>query len=469
VEVAPESLAYVIYTSGSTGAPKGVAVPHAAVVNLLRGQLERGTTLPGERVLQFAPVSFDASVLEVFLSLAAGATLHTAPAAELLPGPGLVELLRDRRITQLSIAPSALAVLPAAHLPLLRTLIVGGEACPPELVELWAPGRAFLNAYGPTEVTVDATHWRAEPGPRAVVPIGRPLANARAYVLDAELRPVPTGVPGELYVGGAGLARGYLDRPGATAGRFVPDPFGSEGGGRLFRTGDRARWSARGELEFLGRTDRQVKVRGFRIEPGEVEAALLSHPGVREAAVVAREHAGEKQLAAYVAGEAGAAPDPGELRLHLQARLPSYMLPAAIVPLDRLPLTPAGKLDHAALAQAAPDGRARSAFVAPRTPEEILLARIWEEVLGVAGVGVTDDFFALGGSSLLLVRVHARLADELDHPVPVVELFRHSRLQAQARALEPAPDASVPLEPSRQRASARIAALGARADGRGRR
>ncbi|HEU4556335.1 MAG TPA: amino acid adenylation domain-containing protein, partial [Longimicrobium sp.] len=298
--VSPDHLAYVIYTSGSTGRPKGVMVPHRGVPNLAYAQARRFGIDGTSRVLQFASLSFDAAVAELFDALLAGATLVLASREALLPGPGLLETLRRGRVTVATLPPSVLAILPPDDLPELRTVVSAGEAVDAATVERWSGGRAFVNAYGPTETTVCATAARCEADGR-VPAIGRPLENVRVYVLDAAGQPAPVGVPGELYVGGVGVARGYLGRPGLTAGTFVPDPFGGETGARLYRTGDRVRWSPEGSLEYLGRLDEQVKVRGLRVEPGEIEAALRRHAAVRECVVVAREDApGETRLVGYV-------------------------------------------------------------------------------------------------------------------------------------------------------------------------
>ena len=299
-EVHAEHLAYVIYTSGSTGVPKGVLLEHQGLCNLVTALIRDFEVGPRSRILQFAALGFDASVPEIFVTLVAGATLCLAPREKLLPGPGLAALLREERITTVTLPPSALAVLPAGDLPALRTVVSAGEECPIEVASRWAPGRRFLNGYGPTEVTVGATVYSfCHPGP--TVPIGRPIANKRVYILDGQLQPVPIGVPGELCVGGIGLARGYLGRPDLTAERFIPDPFAPTPGGRLYRTGDLARYRPDGTIEFLGRGDHQVKIRGFRIELGEIESVLRRHPGVREAVVLAREETpGDRRLVAYM-------------------------------------------------------------------------------------------------------------------------------------------------------------------------
>jgi amino acid adenylation domain-containing protein/non-ribosomal peptide synthase protein (TIGR01720 family) len=405
-----EHPAYLIYTSGSTGRPKGVVVPHAGLASFSAAEVDRYAVEPGDRILQFSSPSFDASVLELCMSLPAGAALVVPPPGPLV-GEQLLEVLRRQRVTHALIPPAALATLSEdaarAGLPDFRTVIVGGEACTAELVDRWAPGRRMINSYGPTECTVVAT-WTQPLAPGGAPPIGRPIWNTRAYVLDGSHRPVPVGVQGELYIAGVGLARGYLGRPGLTAERFVACPFGKPGS-RMYRTGDVARWTADGQLEFGGRTDDQVKVRGFRIEPGEIETRLRQHPGVARALVVARAHRpGRPRLVAYVVPTGQTAPPVGELRDLLTRSLPEHMVPAAFVSLDRLPLSPNGKVDRRALP--APDDAIAelAGQVAPRTDTERLLARIWSEVLGLDRVGVEDNFFELGGDSILSIQAVAR-------------------------------------------------------------
>jgi amino acid adenylation domain-containing protein len=416
--VLPGNLAYVIYTSGSTGRPKGVLVPHRGLANVARGHARELGVQAGDRVLQFASPSFDASVFEMVMALATGATLVLGTRESLAPGPDLLRLLQDEGVTVATLPPSALAVLPPGELPALRTLMTAGEACPAELVERWAPARRFFNLYGPTEATIWSATAACTPG-GGRPPIGRPVANTSAYVLDARGAPVPIGIPGELYVGGAGVTRGYAGRYALTAERFVPDPFSTEGGARLYRTGDRVRWLARGELEFLGRTDAQVKVRGFRIEPGEIEGVLRRSGGVADCVVVAREDVpGETRLVAYVVG----AVEAGALREHLRRALPEYMVPAAFVGLDALPVTANGKLDRNLLP--APDfAPAEARYVAPRTPTEAALAEIWAETLRLERVGVTESFFELGGHSLLATRVVSRVREAFGVEVPLRALF----------------------------------------------
>ncbi|MGW0673586.1 amino acid adenylation domain-containing protein, partial [Streptomyces sp. NPDC002746] len=404
--------AYVIYTSGSTGRPKGVVVSHSGVSGLVTAQADRLGVAPGSRVLQFASPSFDASFWDLCAAVLTGATLVLAPSDSPL------EALTDRRlgVTHVTLPPSALAAVDGADLT-AATLVVAGEACAPELVARWAPGRLMINAYGPTETTVCATMSAPLSPGSGVPPIGRPVAGFRVYVLDERLRVVPPGVAGELYVAGPGLARGYLNRPDLTAGRFVACPFGPAGA-RMYRTGDVVRRRTDGELEYVGRADDQVKVRGFRIELGEVEAALAEHPDVAQAAVIAR----DDRLVGYAAARPGTTLRPAGLAACLRERLPDYLVPSAFVVLDVLPLTPNGKLDRAALPAPAPDTAVGDR--APRTPQEQILCELFAEVLGVPRVGVDDDFFELGGHSLLATRLAARVRSVLGVEVGLRALFQ---------------------------------------------
>ncbi|MFB1481437.1 amino acid adenylation domain-containing protein [Corallococcus sp. RDP092CA] len=436
--VGARNLAYVLYTSGSTGTPKGTAIEHRGVCNLVAHEATAYGIGPGSRVLQFASLSFDLSVEEIFTTLCSGATLVLAPLEDLMPGEPLRKLLRDEALTVISLTPATLAATAPEDLPALRTVISGGEALPPEVVARWAPGRTFLNTYGPTEATVMATLTECTADGR-VPSIGRPLANVRAYVLDARGGLVPVGVKGELHLGGVGVARGYAGRPALTAERFVPDAFSGEAGARLYRTGDVVRWREDGTLEFVGRADAQVKVRGFRIELGEVEAALAKLPPVRDAVVVAREDGpGGKRLVGYVVLRDGAAAPHSELRAALKDALPEYMVPSAVVVLPALPLTTNGKVDRKALP--APDlaGSDPREYVAPRTPTEQRLAGLWQELLGVARVGANDHFFDLGGHSLLATQALSRIRQAFTVELPLRRLFESPTLEAVARLIDDA-------------------------------
>ncbi|QRN95171.1 non-ribosomal peptide synthase/polyketide synthase [Archangium violaceum] len=426
VAVDGDNLAYVIYTSGSTGRPKGTLLRHEALCNTALLTVEAMALRPGGRALQFASIGFDASVWEILPPLMAGGCLVLASSEERMPGAPLQRLLREQAITAATLTPSVLAQLDPQGLEGLEALTSAGEACTPELVTRWKPGRRFINAYGPTESTICAT-LSTEVDPRRIS-IGRPFQNVQVYVLDAHLQPQPVGVPGELYIGGAGLARGYLGRPELTAERFVPDCFGGRPGARLYRTGDKVRWLPDGSLEFLGRLDFQVKVRGFRIELGEVESVLLQHPSVREAVVVVREDVpGDKRLVAYVVDSGDA--EPAALRTWLQEKLPEYMVPSAFVTLEALPLNSSGKVDRNALP--VPSGQVSASgsdYVAPSSELEQRLASIWTEVLGVERVGLHDDFFDLGGHSLVVTQAVSRIRDAFGVELPMREFFAHPTL-----------------------------------------
>ncbi|NUS64986.1 MAG: amino acid adenylation domain-containing protein, partial [Saccharothrix sp.] len=426
VAVRPEHPAYVIYTSGSTGRPKGVVVSHAGLATFSAAEIAHFEVRPGDRVLEFSSPSFDASVLELCLAWPAGAALVVPPPGPLL-GDQLAEVVNAFGVTHALIPPVALATVPDVPLPTFRTLVVGGDACSADLVRRWAPGRRMINAYGPTESTVVAS-WSGPLEPGGVPPIGRPVPGTRAHVLDAELQPVPVGVAGELYVSGVGLARGYLDRPGLTASRFLANPFGPPGS-RMYRTGDVVRWTAAGVLEFVGRADEQVKIRGFRIELGEIETALLKHPDVREAVVVAKADArGHKRLVAYVVADRFRVE---EVRDFLGGSLPDYLVPSLFVPVDALPISPNGKVDRARLPEPDFGALVGAGYVAPSGPVEEALAAVWADVLGVPRVGAQDNFFALGGDSILSMQVVAR-ARQAGYRFATRDLFAHQTVASLA-------------------------------------
>ncbi|MEU8627510.1 amino acid adenylation domain-containing protein [Streptomyces sp. NPDC048669] len=444
----PGDLAYVLFTSGSTGVPKGVAVEHRALVNLTRAVRHSFPVNAEDRVLQFVAFGFDVAVSDLFFPWVAGAELHIPREDERI-GEALLERLRDSRITYVFLPPSAAMLLPdlTGQLPDLRTVAVGGEACPAELVgRLSAPGRRIVNAYGPSEVTVYATTGDLTPG--EPVALGGAVPGARVYVLDERLRPVPAGVAGEIYVAGASLGRGYIGRPGLTAERFVADPHGAPGT-RMYRTGDLGRIDAHGLIHYLGRTDLQVKLRGVRIELGEIETLLAGAPGVALAAATVRGTGAAQRLVAYVVGRGGEAPPDAELRAHLARRLPGSMVPEVFVRLDEMPVSGNGKLDRARLPEPVtvrcrPDG---SATVAGTATEQ-LVAGLWARVLNLELVAVTDHFFDLGGNSIRLLSVLSALRERGTYgELSLVDLFRHPTVTSLAAHLDRSargPDAGAP-------------------------
>ncbi|WP_405486129.1 amino acid adenylation domain-containing protein [Nocardia sp. NBC_00511] len=425
----PDNLAYAIYTSGSTGLPKGVLLAHRGVAALAAEQTRKYFGEVGMRVLHVASPSFDISVAELLLAANSTATLVIAPPSA-GAGPELAEVIREHRVTHVIITPSALSTIDPDEVPELRVAVVGGEACPPELLRRWvAADRVFIDAYGPTETTIIVNASAPLPLEGPVV-IGPPMAGVREWVLDGRLRPVPVGVPGELYVAGDQVARGYKGRPGLTADRFVACPWAP--GERMYRTGDLARWTADGDVFYMGRNDFQVKVRGFRIELGEIEAALAELPGIRQAVVLLHSDAARgDQLVAYLVPE-GERPDVAAVKAGLAGRLASYMVPAAFMVLDALPFNPNGKLDRRAL----PEPLFESAgYRRPGTMAEEVVAGVFAELLGVERVGADDDFFMLGGSSLLATKAAARIGTLLHATVGVRLLFETSTVAALAAAI----------------------------------
>ncbi|HEX2077989.1 MAG TPA: amino acid adenylation domain-containing protein [Longimicrobium sp.] len=457
VDVDPDERAYVIYTSGSTGRPKGVMVPHRGVANFLASMAEEPGIDARDVMVAVTSLSFDIAVLELLLPLTAGAKVVVATREETMDAGRLSRLLHDEGATVMQATPATWRLLAGSGWAGKEDLAIlsGGEALQADLArELIPRGRAVWNLYGPTETTIWSAVQKVESAES--IHLGHPIANTQLYVLDDTLRPCPAGVPGELFIGGDGVVRGYLRRPALTAERFVPDPFSAEPGARLYRTGDLVRRRADGALEFLGRTDFQVKVRGFRVELGEIEARLAEHPSVAQAVAVVRQDApGDARLVAYVV-PAGDPPGADVLRRALAQRLPDHMVPSAYVMLDAFPLTPNGKVDRRALP--APEARRDLAggFVEAATEAEEKIAAIWREVLGTDRVGVEDNFFDLGGNSLSLIRLAQRLAEAMGSTATAVDLFRFPTVRAQAAHLaadpEPEPAPAPPGTESAERA-----------------
>lgn len=437
----PRNLAYCIYTSGSTGKPKGVLIEHRGVCDLAHAQAQLFQLPPSSRVLQFASLNFDASLWEMLMALLSGATLCLGTREQLLPGNAFTRYLQEQAITVATLTPSVLAVLPPEELPALQTVISAGEACSAEVASRWAAGgRQFYNAYGPTEITICATvgrHTEDAQKPH----LGRPIARTEVYVLDRQGNPVPVGIPGELYIGGNGLARGYLNRPELTAERFIPHSWSPIPGARLYRTGDLVRFRPNGVLEFLGRCDEQVKLRGFRIEPGEIEAVLNQHPQVRESVVIVVEgSSGDKSLVACFIPEQFPGPASQELRRYAKNSLPEYMVPNLFSPVEAFPITPHGKIDRQALRQRQM-GRtqAPSVFIGARDAVELQLAAFFEEALHVHPISVTDDFFTLGGHSLLALRLMAQIQHRFGVDLPLSTLFQSATIEDLAQTIRQNP------------------------------
>ncbi|MEM7200893.1 MAG: amino acid adenylation domain-containing protein [Planctomycetota bacterium] len=452
-----DDLAYVIFTSGSTGRPKGVEIQHRALLNLIAWHCAEYHVTPADRATSLAGLAFDASVWEIWPYLTTGASLHL-PREETRSAPSrLLAWLAEVGVT-LSFAPTPLAeAMLAENMPEgleLRALLTGGD-------KLHAPPPAGLpfelvNHYGPTENAVVATFVRIAPGSRVPPPIGGPIRNVEVQVLDAHLQPCPIGIPGELCIGGASLARGYYGRSDLTAEKFIPHPFGD---GRLYRTGDSVRWQADGQLEFLGRIDQQVKIRGFRIELGEIEHALADHASVKECAVVAQQRGSDRQLVGFVVPRPGAMLDVAALRDHLAAKLPEYMVPAAVAELAELPLTANGKVDRQTLAARDVQGSvSRTSSLPPRTPVERRVADVWREILGLEAVGREDNFFELGGHSLHVVQLRRKLQSAFGEDLSVSEVFQYPTVAALASRLGDDPE---PALPSRSRAAVARPAAGA--------
>ena len=444
-----DNLAYVIYTSGSTGKPKGVLLQHQGLSNLAASQIEVFNIQPINRILQFASLSFDASIFEIVMALQTGATLYLANKESLLPGQLLLNLLREKAITHVTLPPAVLAVLATESLPALQTIICAGESCTDDIVKRWWKSqRRFFNAYGPTEATVWSTVAEISTMSEKP-PIGRPIANTQIYILDKYLQPLPIGIIGELYISGEGLAQGYLNRPESTIEKFIPNIFSDKKGARLYKTGDLARYRPDGNIEFLGRIDNQVKIRGFRIELSEIETVLSQHQSVQKAVVIVKENvSGDKYLVAYIVPNIETQNFMSLLRKFLKEKLPEYMIPKAFVMLDSLPLTASGKVDRLALTELnTPTSHSiDKAFIAPRTPTESTLAKIWAEVLNIERLGIYDNFFDLGGDSLLTVRLMKQIHKHFERELPLSSLFLNPTIESLATSLSSQAD-SLPWSP----------------------
>ncbi len=448
--IQPADLFYVMYTSGSTGQPKGVAMSHRALYNLLCWQLETMVPPRAARLLQYASLSFDVSFQEIFPTLSAGGTIVLIT-EELRRDPmALLRFINQHQVEKLYLPMVALQQLADAcglagvSLSCLREITAAGEQLQitPQMIHFFhqASNCTLHNFYGPTEthgVSIYTLSGAPEQWP-TLVPIGRPIANDQVYVLNAQGQPQPIGISGELYLGGIGVAEGYLNRPELSAERFVADPFRSEPGARLYKSGDLARWRADGNLEFLGRLDHQVKLRGFRVELEEIEAVLNRQPGVRESVVVVREDVvGDKRLVAYLVMEAQQRPTINDLRAMMQTHLPEYMVPASYIFLEALPLTLNRKVDRERLPRPERDRpELETQFVAPETATEQGIAQIWQEILGIERVGLQDNFFGLGGHSLLVTQVISHLHTQFDEEITVRDLFTFPTIAQLAKHID---------------------------------
>jgi amino acid adenylation domain-containing protein len=459
------NLAYAIYTSGSTGRPKGVLIRHSAVVNFLTSMGQQPGLGAEDVMVALTTITFDIAALELFGPLSCGACVALAPELTAVGGEATAALATRATVVQGTPATWRL-LLQAGFVghPQLH-LLCGGEALARELAaQLLERAAALWNMYGPTETTIWSAVARVEPGAGAV-PLGTPIANTQFYILDPQMQPVPVGVAGELHIGGEGLARGYLNRPELTAEKFVPHPYSEQPGARLYKTGDLVRYLSQGHIEYLGRLDHQVKIRGFRMELGEIEAVLSTHPQVRETVVVAVADAvGDKRLVAYIVPQFLPAPSSQEWRTFLKQHLPEYMLPSAFVVLDALPLTPNGKVDRRSLPEPNQTRPEVEAYVAPQNEVERQISAVWQEVLHVEKVGIHDNFFDLGGHSLLILQVHrklcSKLPEQINTHISVVDLFRHPTVSTLAKYLSQQQDVEKQtLQQINDRASRQIEAL----------
>ncbi|WP_313931398.1 amino acid adenylation domain-containing protein [Nostoc sp. FACHB-133] len=455
-ETTDDNLIYVIYTSGSTGQPKGVMIPHRGIRNQLYWRQTTFRLTQADKVLLTISFSFDPSVWQIFWPLCFGGQLIVARPGGHQDTAYLVKVITEQKITVLALVPSILRVLleekGIENCSFLRHITCGGEALPGELIERFFAkldlDNVLHNCYGPTEASIDTTFWTCQRGTNSTIaPIGRPVANAEIHILDENLQPVPVGESGELHIGGIGLARGYLNRPELTIDKFIFNPFSSEPGARLYKTGDLARYLSDGNIEFTGRIDYQVKIRGYRIELGEIEAILDQHPSLTQTLVIAREDInGDKQLVAYVVANAEQIPSRVELRRFLQSQLPEYMVPAYFVFLDTLPLNPNGKIDRQALP--APDLSRQASevtFVAPRNEVEREITQIWEQILGVQPIGVKDNFFEVGGNSILAVKLFWQIEKIFSKNLPLAILFQSGTVEALAKIISQEEDLAINL------------------------
>jgi amino acid adenylation domain-containing protein len=471
------NLAYVIYTSGSTGGPKGAMNTHGGILNRLLWMQEKFGLREDDRVLQKTPICFDISLWEFLWPLTTGAELVMAKPGGHLDAGYLVKVIEQKKITTLHFVPSALHVFLHSSSPekcrSVRRVICSGEVLSADLQSaFFGQFQSELhNLYGPTEAAVDVTSWTCERNEdRLRIPIGKPIANTQIYVLDEFMEPAPIGIPGELYIGGTGLSRGYLAEAGVTAQSFLPNPFSTVPGERIYRTGDLARYLPDGNIEFLARIDNQIKLSGHRVEPGEIEEIIRSHAAAKQAVVVADEENGIKRLVAYVVPRAGQSVNAFDLKRHIRQKLPETMVPGAIVEIQELPLTASGKIDRKRLPKVAAMklGGAETAEndKEPRTEIERYIAQIWHEQLQLPNIGVDDNFFDLGGHSLLLLTIHEKLSARFNDQVTVIDLFTYPTIATLAGYLE-RPQDDAPLElAAMERADRQLQAFAAVKGGR---
>ncbi len=424
INIKPDNLAYIIYTSGSTGQPKGALITHRSICNLAPDLIKKYNMTSASRKLQFSPISFDASVADIFCVLFSGASLYIY-SSEATNSSDIMHEIAKAKVTVSLMTPAVLASYADREDTTLKTLIVGGEDCPIEVSTRWRKGRCLISAYGPSEATVISTLYTADDAYPGHLPIGKPIANCRVYVLDKYMQPVPVGISGELFISGVGVGRGYLNRPDLTLERFLPDPFSKIPGTRMYRSGDLVRWLPDGNLEFAGRTDTQVKIRGFRIEPQEIEAVATAHEEIREAMVIPLpDERGELALVMYIVPEAGKNPTTRDIQLYMRNILPDYMVPVAIVTLQQFPLNANGKIDRKALPSPNISMSKKPIPTPPRTLLELQIAQIWERVLKVTDISVTDNFFALGGHSLLVMQMLTQIEKNLGYELPATQVMK---------------------------------------------